>query len=101
MHSGGLGRFESLLTAITAKLHVRDVTLDVSLRVLLAVGHLPALGAAPLPVQLPDDLTDLLLDLSEGEAQDTDVLQLETFLLSTFLSLSFPFISLGDIEKIF
>ena len=97
MNSGGLGRFEPLLTEITGKLLVLDMTLDVTLRVLLAVRLLPALGAAPLPVQLPDDLTDLLLDLSQGEAQHADVLHHEAFLLRTFLPLILPF---ADVEEI-
>ena len=74
MISGTHRRSHLLLTEITAELHVLDVTLDVPLRVLLGARLLPALRAAPLPVQLPDDQADLPLGLSQGDALDADVL---------------------------
>ena len=96
MTSGALRRFQPLLTATTAELHLLDVTLDVSLRVLLGVRLFPTLRAAPLSVQLSDDLADLPLDLSEGGPQYTDILQVETFRRhpGTFLPLCFPSIFL-------
>ena len=96
MIPGALGRFQPLLTEITAELHVLDVTLDMSLRVLLSVRLLPALRAAPFSVQLPNHLADLPLDLSEGGSQYADILQVETFRRhpGTFLSLCFPSIFL-------
>ena len=78
MIPGVLGGSQPLLTYLTAELHVLDVSLDVSLRVLLGVRLLAALRAGPLPVHLPDDLADLPLDLRQGDPQHAHVLQSET-----------------------